>query len=45
MDNMAMKFKPPALVIKGRGDPEQLERDWEDYLDNFRDFPEATNIA
>ena len=38
-------FKPPALVIKGRGDPEQLARDWEGYLDNFKDFLEATDIA
>ena len=38
-------LKPAALVIKGRGDPEQLARDWEDYLENFQDFLEATDIA
>ena len=36
-------FKPPALVIKGRGDPEQLARDWEDYLENFEDFLKVTD--
>ena len=41
---MAM-LKTPVLVIKGRGDPEQLARDWEDYLENFQDFLEATEIA
>ena len=45
MDNMAMMFKLPALVIRGRGDPEQLARDWEDYFDNFGDFLEVTTIA
>ena len=44
MDNMTM-LKPAALVIKGRGDPEQLARDWEDYLENFQDFLKATDIA
>ena len=45
MDNMVMMFKLPALVIRGRGDPEQLARDWEDYFDNFGDFLEVTTIA
>ena len=38
-------LKPASLVIKGRGDPEQLARDWEDYLENFQDFLKATEIA
>ena len=38
-------LKPAALVLKGRGDPEQLARDWEDYLENFQDFLKATEIA
>ena len=38
-----MMFKLSALVL--RGDPEQLARDWEDYLDNFGDFLEATTIT
>ena len=45
IDNMAMLFKPPILVIKRKGDPEQLSKDWEDYLDNFRDFLKATTAA
>merc|ERR1712059_53815 len=44
MDNMTM-LKPATLVLKGRGDPEQLARDWEDFLENFKDFLEATDIA
>ena len=35
MDNMTM-LKPAALVLKGRGDPEQLARDWEDYLETSK---------
>ena len=42
---MAMLFKPPILIIRMKGDPEQLSKDWEDYLDNFRDFLEATTAA
>ena len=42
---MAMLFKPPILVVRKKGDPEQLSKDWEDYLDNFRDFLEATTAA
>ena len=45
MENMAMLFKPPALIIKRKGDPEQLSKDWEEYVDNFKIFPEATMAA
>ena len=45
MDNMAMLFKPPILVIRKKGDPIQLSKDWGYYLDNFRDFLEATTAA
>jgi len=38
-------LKRAALILKGRGDLEQLARDWEDYLENFQDFLEATDIA
>ena len=45
MDNMAMLYKPQILVVRKKGDPEQLSKEWEDSLDNFRDFLEATTVA
>ena len=32
MENMAMMLKLPVLVIKRKGDPEQLSKDWEEYV-------------
>ena len=45
MENMVMLFKPPALVIKRKGDLEQLSKDWEEYINNFKIFLEATMAA
>ena len=40
-----MLFKLPALVIKRKCDPEQLSKDWEEYVDNFKIFLKATTAA
>ena len=40
-----MLFKLLALVIKRKGDPEQLSKDWEEYIDNFKILLEATIAA
>ena len=37
-----MMLKPEQLVVKKKGDPEQLSKDWEDY---FKEFLEATGVA
>ena len=33
-----MIYKPQALVLKMKGDPEQLVRDWETYISRFKAF-------
>ena len=40
--DMAMLLKQLALVIMRKGDPEQLSKDWEEYVNNFKIFLEAT---
>ena len=35
MENTRMIYKPHALTIKRKGDPEQLARDWEKYIKAF----------
>ena len=35
---LAMMLKPERLVIKKKGDPEQLSKDWEDYVKVFKEF-------
>ena len=30
MENMTMILKPPVLMIKKKGNPEQLSKDWEE---------------
>ena len=42
---MAMLFKPGPLVIKKKGDPEQLAKDWDDYVKVFQEFLRATGVA
>ena len=42
---LAMMLKPALLVIKKRGDPEQLAKDWEDYVKVFTEFLEATGVT
>ena len=42
---LAMMLKPEQLVVKKKGDPEQLSKDWEDYIKVFREFLEATGVA
>ena len=39
-----MMLKPALLVIKKKGDPEQLAKDWEDYVKVFKEFLEATGV-
>ena len=45
MMELAMLFKPGQLVIKKKGDPEQLAKDWEDYVRSFSTFLKATGVA
>ena len=45
MENMAMLVKLPALVIKRKGDLEQLLKDSEKYIDNFQIFLEAMTAS
>ena len=40
-----MLLKPPPLVIKKKGDPEQLLKDWEEYVKVFKEFLAATEVA
>ena len=42
---LAMMLKPEQLVVKKKGDPEQLSKDWEDYIKVFKEFLEATGVA
>ena len=42
---LAMLLKPAPLVVKKKGDPEQLAKDWEDYIKVFKEFLEATGAA
>ena len=42
---LAMMLKPALLVIKKKGDPEQLAKDWEDYVKVFKEFLEATGVT
>ena len=44
MTNMARLLKLPALTLK-RKLKEQLSKDWEEYVDNFKTFLEATMVA
>ena len=43
--DMAMMLKPAPLMLKKKGDPEQLHKDWEDYLKVFNEFLKATGIV
>ena len=40
-----MLLKPPPLVVKKKGDPEQLLKDWEEYIKVFKEFLAATGVA
>ena len=42
---MAMLLKPEPLVVKKKGDPEQLAKDWDDYVKVFQEFLGATGVA
>ena len=42
---LAVLLKPGPLVIKQKGDPEQLLKDWEDYQKVFLEFLAATGVA
>ena len=42
---LAMLLKPAPLVVKKKGDPEQLAKDWEDYIKVFKEFLEVTGVA
>ena len=45
MTNMAKLLKQPALTLKRKGDLEQLSKDWEEYINNFKTFLETTMVA
>ena len=40
-----MLLKPAPLMIKKKGDLEQLFKDWEDYVSGFTTFLKATGVA
>ena len=42
---LAMLLKPSPLVNKKKGDPEQLLKDWEEYIKVFKEFLAATEVA
>jgi hypothetical protein len=42
---LAMLLKPAPLVVKRKGDPEQLSKDSEDYVKVFQEFLGATGVA
>ena len=43
--DLAMLMKPGPLIVKKRGDPEQLLKDYEDYVKVFKEFLAATGVA
>ena len=42
---LAMLLRPAPLVIKRKGDPEQLAKDWQEYVKVFQEFLQATDVA
>ena len=38
-------FMPTALVIKRKGDLEQISKDWEEYVNDFKRFLEVTGAT
>ena len=40
-----MMLKPSQLVLRRKGDPEQLFKDWDDYIKVFKEFLEATGVV
>ena len=42
---LARLLKPARLVIKRKGDPEQLSKDWEKYMREFTTFLKATGVV
>ena len=40
-----MMLKPAQLVLKRKGDPEQLAKDWQEYVKVFQEFLQATEVA
>jgi hypothetical protein len=42
---LAMMLKPAQLVLRRKGDPEQLFKDWDDYTKVFKEFLEATGVV
>ena len=45
MENARTIYMPQSLTIKGKGDPEQLARDWEKHIEEFKTFLRATKVA
>ena len=42
--DLATLLKPAQLVVKRKGDPEQLSKDWEHYVKVFQEFLDATGV-
>ena len=40
-----MMLKPAQLVLRRKGDPEQLFKDWDNYINVFKEFLEATGVV
>ena len=43
--DLAMLLKPAPLVVRKKGDPEALLKDWEDYVKVFKEFIAATGVT
>ena len=43
--DLAMLLKPAQLIVRKKGDPEALLKDWEDYVKVFKEFITATGLS
>ena len=43
--DLAMLLKPAPLVVRKKGDPEALLKDWEDYVKVFKEFIATTGVS
>ena len=45
MENTRTIYVPQALMIKRKGNPEQLAMDWKKYIKEFKTLLRATKVA
>ena len=45
MEISTLIYMPPAMIVKKEDDPKQLSKDWKEYINGFKIFLEATEMA